>query len=201
MVGERDFLRSTVAKLARERDETLQAATCAQDYQTRIQKLTDHLARFKEANLELRQKLVEEGLNKINLGEDNEDLQAKLREKTSLCDRQRDQLKTVERELRISEERLNNTQSGQLLQGAAHLVRPHMHAELPKRVVACSECYANNLECDSEARCRSCTERDVSCGRWRCSMKHKLGDCPLAPCKLSHDSQGWLILPRERPQW
>ncbi|XP_014557448.1 hypothetical protein COCVIDRAFT_97202 [Bipolaris victoriae FI3] len=198
---ERDFLRSTVAKLARERDEALQAATCAQDYQTRIQKLTDHLVRFKEANLELRQKLVEEGLNKINLGEDNEDLQAKLREKTSLCDRQRDQLKTVERELRISEERLNNTQSGQLLQGAAHLVRPHMHAELPKRVVACSECYANNLECDSEARCRSCTERDVSCGRWRCSMKHKLGDCPLALCKLSHDSQGWLILPKERPQW
>ena len=157
----------------------MQASTSAQDYQARIQKLTDTLAKSREANIELRRKLVEERLNKTDLEDDNEDLKAKLREKTSLCDRQRDQLKTVERELRISEERLNNTKNGQLLQGAAHLVKPNMHAELPKTVVACSECYANNLECDSEARCRSCTERGVSCGRWRCSMKHKLGDCPL----------------------
>ncbi|ENI00701.1 hypothetical protein COCC4DRAFT_44096 [Bipolaris maydis ATCC 48331] len=200
--GECDFLRSTVAKLARERDEALQASTStAQDYETRIQKLTETLAKCRETNIELRGKLVEESFNKTKLEDDNEDLKAKLREKTSLCDRQRNQLKTAERELGISEERLNNTKNGQLLQGAAHLVKPNMHAELPKTVIACFECYANNLECDSEARCRSCTERDVSCGRWRCSMKHKLGDCPLTPCKLSHDSQGWLILPKKRPQW
>ncbi|EUC45134.1 hypothetical protein COCMIDRAFT_5625 [Bipolaris oryzae ATCC 44560] len=201
VTGERDFLCGTVAKLARERDEALQASTSAQDYQAHIQKLTDTLAKFKEVNIELRRKLVQESLSRTTLEDDNEDLKAKLHEKTSICNRQRDQLRTTERELQISEKRVSDTKNGQLLQGAAHLVKPHMNAELPKTVVACSECYANNLECDSKARCRNCTERGVSCGRWRCSMKHKLGDCPLTPCKLSHDSQGWLILPKERPQW
>jgi hypothetical protein len=131
-----------------------------------------------------------------------EEVRSKLREKTGLCDRQRNQLKFAETQLQHCQHRLLDvTKNGLLLQGAAHIVKPNIHAQLPKTVVGCSECYAKNLQCDNNARCRSCTERDALCARWRCSLMHKLGDCPLKPCKLPHDSQGWLVLQTERPEW
>ncbi|EOA86587.1 uncharacterized protein SETTUDRAFT_30922 [Exserohilum turcica Et28A] len=129
------------------------------------------------------------------LESENEELKIKLRE-------QRVQLKTAEAQLKHCENRLLEiTKNGMSLQGAAHLVKPNANTQLPKTVFACSECYANNLECDNNATCRSCTDRGETCARWRCSLKHRLGNCPLTPCKLAHDEQGWLMLRTERPQW
>ena len=113
------------------------------------------------------------------LESENEELKIKLRE-------QRVQLKTAEAQLKHCENRLLEiTKNGMSLQGAAHLVKPNANTQLPKTVFACSECYANG----------------ETCARWRCSLKHRLGNCPLTPCKLAHDEQGWLMLRTERPQW
>jgi hypothetical protein len=161
----------------------------------RLQLVTEQL-RVGDLELEV------ENLKETNRKQDIDDLKAKLREKTSLCDSTRHQLKLAEAHLKLSQDRVMKVaNNGESLQGAAHLVKPNGKTRLPKTVYSCSECYANNLECDSNAVCRSCSQRNTPCSRWRCSLKHKLGECTLAPCKFQHDSQGWLVLQSERPQW
>ncbi|KAF2848498.1 hypothetical protein T440DRAFT_166832 [Plenodomus tracheiphilus IPT5] len=219
---ELEEVRNTLQELQRgfekatpERDAAPRASVDTTDYTTCEQKHAETIRKRTRAYNEMRFKYLEEHNKVIKLEDEIEilterlnqtnidDLKQKLREKTSTCDRQRSQLKLTEQHLKVAQERImKNANNGDILRGAAHLVTPNAKGKLPRNVVSCSECYANNLTCDTDAKCRSCNERNTVCARWRCSLKHKLGDCPLAPCKLPHDSQGWLILQQEtRPQW
>ncbi|CAO2649785.1 Nn.00g010770.m01.CDS01 [Neocucurbitaria sp. VM-36] len=207
-------LEEQVKNITRERDEALIAQISAGDYLAQAQDLADTLAKRERIVTDLRQKHLEEQMKvtdledevemlkgKTNQG-DIDNMKEKLREKTIQSDRLRSQIKLTEQHLRVSQERLLRTASnGELLRGAAHLVVPNPNGKLPNSAIACSECYANSLTCDSDVRCRSCTDRNAKCARWRCSLKHRLGECTLSPCKLPHDSQGWLILQEPRPQW
>jgi predicted nucleic acid-binding Zn-ribbon protein len=87
------------------------------------------------------------------------------------------------------------------VRGAAHLITPAANAKLPKTVFDCIHCYVKNLDCDSGARCENCTSSGLPCTRWRCSMKHLLGNCPDTPCHFLHDEGGWLITKQGRPKW
>lgn len=132
-----------------------------------------------------------------------DDLKEQLKEKFRECDRQRTQIKNLEHKLSFSEQRtLRASDTVASLRGGAHLVKPSVKAQLPHMVMGCSECYAHNLPCDDHARCRSCVEKDTSCARWRCSLKHVLLNCPDYPaCKYPHDANGWLLLREQRPEW
>ncbi|USP76332.1 purine-cytosine permease-like protein [Curvularia clavata] len=211
---ERDYLQQTIEKLTRELDEAVQAKSSAQHHETQSKDLADTTTKQNKVIADLREKLVEAKLKNIELEDDIQDLKrlsneteltdlnAKLRQKMVECDRQRNQLKTVEAQLQHCQDRLKDiTNNGMSLQGAVHLVKPSAQAQLPKGVMSCSECYANNLACDSKATCHNCAEHNKSCARWRCSLKHKLGSCPLAPCKFPHDAQGWLVRYTDRPEW
>jgi hypothetical protein len=90
---------------------------------------------------------------------------------------------------------------GERLRGAAHMVMPGDDVKLPQTVISCLECYTKNLPCDNGSTCRNCSENNTACKRWMCSLKHKYGNCPLAPCLLTHDPQGWLMSPQPRPEW
>jgi myosin heavy subunit len=187
----------------------------ADDHATRAQNLAETLTAREKVILDLRQKHMEEKMRVADLEDKVESLEEKirqedidvikdkLREKTSACDRFRSQLKGTEQQLKLYQERLMiATNGGNNLRGAAHLVKPNLSSKLPKNVVSCSECYAKNLTCDSSACCRNCTESNNNkCARWRCSMKHKLGECTSVPCPLPHESQGWLVLNGPRPEW
>lgn len=197
-----------------ERDAALKAQNNAGDHALKIQSLKDTLAkrekiildfRHNYANAELKISHLEDELETITkkLNEvSTEDLKTKLHEKTIQCNQQRYKIKVAEENLKISQERvLKVADEGKTLQGAAHLVIPNANSKMPRTIISCSECYSKNIECDHGARCKNCTDSNTVCARWRCSLKHKLGECPLAPCKLPHDPQGWLVLQEPRPQW
>ena len=130
------------------------------------------------------------------------DLQDQLREKTSACDRLRTTLKTCEKRLENSEQRiLRASNNGQALRGAAHPVKPLSNTKLSSLVMGCIECYNMNITCDNKSRCRHCTESNETCRRWRCSLKHILGQCPNVPCTFPHDADGWLLTTEPRPEW
>jgi hypothetical protein len=207
-------LEETIERLTLERDAAVRAEAHAGDHATRVQNLVDTLAKREKFILNQRQQIMDEKLRVTHLEDEVErlrekvdqesldDLKDKLREKTSQCDRYRTQLKGAEQQLKLSQARLKvAVGGGEALKGGAHLVAPNAKSTLPKVVMSCSECYALNLPCDNGARCRNCTDGNRKCARWRCSMKHKLGECHMAPCVLPHDSQGWLIMPDPRPEW
>ncbi|KAJ4357108.1 hypothetical protein N0V95_002764 [Ascochyta clinopodiicola] len=130
------------------------------------------------------------------------DLQAMFREKGSECDRYRTQLKNQEKRVEDYKQRiLRASKDGAALRGAAHLVKPQANTKLSALVLGCSECYAQNVSCDNKARCRSCTENNEICARWRCGLHHILGQCPDTPCRFPHDEQGWLCQVEPRPEW
>ncbi|KAF1936941.1 hypothetical protein EJ02DRAFT_438202 [Clathrospora elynae] len=207
-------LQVSLEQITRERDVASRTQVNSGDHLTRAQNLADTLVKREKIMMDMRLQLCAEKLKVVDLEDalerlqeeskkaDIDELRTELREKTSLCDRQRNDIKTKEAHLKASQERVMRVaNNGESLQGAAHLVVPKQNGKLPKTVISCSECYASNTSCDSAVKCRSCTERNATCARWRCSLKHKLGNCPMAPCKLPHDLQGWLVLPAERPQW
>ncbi|KAI4639581.1 hypothetical protein J4E93_008932 [Alternaria ventricosa] len=131
-----------------------------------------------------------------------EDIKGKLREMTTLSDRQRIQLKEAKDELRSKDARIMDlSKNGERLRGAIHVVPPRANVKLPETVVSCTECYALDRRCDSGTKCRPCKENNTECLRFMCSLKYKNGNCPLVPCPLTHDGQGYLMLPRPRPEW
>lgn len=218
---ELEGVKETIYKLKEELEaikHERETATRAQDnsnaHQLRAKNLSDTLVKREKKMTDLRLELLneqsrvqslEEELEKLKEKtneEDIDDLRKKLRETTSDRDRQRNQLKLCERQLKHSNDLVQRaSNNGELLKGAAHLVKPNERAKLPKTIVACSECYAYNLQCDNGAQCRSCMDRNTTCQRWRCALKHRLGGCTMTPCKFPHDSQGWLMTQTERPQW
>ncbi|KAI4660103.1 uncharacterized protein J4E79_005907 [Alternaria viburni] len=130
-----------------------------------------------------------------------EDIKGKLREMTTLSDRQRAQLKDAKDELKFKDARIMDlSNNGERLRGAIHVVPPR-NVKLPETVVSCTECYAMDRRCDSGTKCRPCMENNTECLRFMCSLKYKNGNCPLVPCPLTHDGQGYLMLPRPRPEW
>ncbi|KAI4673074.1 uncharacterized protein J4E78_001580 [Alternaria triticimaculans] len=130
-----------------------------------------------------------------------EDIKGKLREMTTLSDRQRAQLKDAKDELKFKDARIMDlSNNGERLRGAIHVVPPR-NVKLPETVVACIECYSMDRSCDSGTKCRPCMENNTECLRFMCSLKYKNGNCPLVPCPLTHDGQGFLMLPRPRPEW
>ncbi|CAN9265986.1 unnamed protein product [Alternaria alternata] len=204
----------TIDRVTRERDEASRARTNSVDHLNRARNLADTLAQREKLITDLRHQIVAEQLKVAGLEDDLEaaqeksnqadidDIKSKLMEKTSTCDRQRNQLKMIEAQLSQSQSCLMKiTNHGESLRGAAHVVKPSGTSKLPKLVISCVECYNKNLPCDNGARCRNCVENNTQCARWRCALKHKYGECPLTPCPLSHDSQGWLVLRTERPEW
>lgn len=210
-------LRDTKAELERLTFE-LEASRIAQshagDHAKRAQNLADTLAKREKVNMELRQKIVEEQMKATNLEDEVErlqdkikrenlnDLKEKLRDKSSQCDRFRTQLKGAEQQLKVTQSRLKiATNDGQLLRGAAHIVVPDPKSKLPRAVMSCIECYAKNITCDNRSSCQNCSENDIKCARWRCSIKHRTGECHMAPCVVPHDVQGWLVMAEPRPEW
>lgn len=201
-------------RLTTELETALRAQTNAGDHAKRAQNLADTLAKREKLNTELRQKIIEEQMRATNLEDEVErlqekisqesldDLKDKLREKSSQCDRVRTQLKGAEHQLKLTQSRLKAaTNDGQLLRGAAHMVAPDPKSKLPKSILSCTECYAKNLPCDNKPRCQNCTENEVKCARWRCSVKHRTGECHMTPCVMPHDVQGWLVMAEPRPEW
>ncbi|OAL57491.1 hypothetical protein IQ07DRAFT_37486 [Pyrenochaeta sp. DS3sAY3a] len=179
-----------------------------------VQALFEELAMKEQTIADLRQAQLQEQMRVVELEDELkafksdlsrdcfEDMKAELAIKTSQCDQLRGELHVAEQTLKRSQEQARQTSNNfELLRGAAHLVVPMLSGKLPRTVISCSECYANNLPCDSNTRCRNCRERDTLCARWNCSLKYRFGECPLTPCRLLHDSQGWLILKEARPQW
>lgn len=130
------------------------------------------------------------------------DIQDQLGQKSVDCDRWRtkykNQAKMVETLKRQLERAADENMS---LHGAAHVVKPAAGSKLSPIVMSCSECYAKNIDCDNKARCRNCTENNVECSRWRCSLKHRFGQCPRVPCTFPHGEDGWLLAIDPRPQW
>jgi hypothetical protein len=207
-------LQAEVERVKSERDTAIQIQARAGDHATHARNLADTLAKREKLQTELRLKVVEEGMRCSDLEEkierlrekfnpeEIENLKEQLREKTSLCDRYRNEAKYSQKQYALSQERLKKAgNNGDNLRGGAHLVAPNEKTKLPKNVVTCSECYGMNLNCDSAARCRSCVEGGTKCTRWRCSLKQKIGECDMTPCLLPHDSQGWLVTPTGRPEW
>jgi cell division protein FtsB len=206
-------LEQTIDRLIIERNTAVRAQAHAGEHATRAQNLVHTLTKREKVMIDQRQQLVDEKARVTDLEDEVErlredqerlnSLEEELRETTSQRDRFRTLLKNTEQQLKVSQSRLNAAHSGgQALKGGAHLVAPNPKSTLPKMVMSCSECYALNLPCDNGPQCRNCVEGNRQCARWRCSMKHRLGECNLAPCVLPHDSQGWLIMPDgPRPEW
>jgi hypothetical protein len=207
-------LEGAIFKLTVERDKAVFAekhaksvAASAQELgdalgrrETHIRKLQNELVEEKERNYELEDEVLR--LKKQNDPETLNDMKAKLEAKTNKCDRLCNQLKDTEQELVLAKSQLwTAANGGKDLKGGAHLVVPNIKTTLPKNVFPCGECLAGNMACDNKTRCRPCTESGVRCARWRCSLKQKLSECPLTPCLLQHDTQGWLVLGRPRPIW
>lgn len=206
--------KTNAERLAAELDTAIKTQAHAGDHAKRAQNLADTLAKREKVNMDLRQKIVEEQMKVMSLEEEVEqlqekinrdsldDLKEKLRDKSSQCDRFRTQLKGTEQQLKLAQSRLKAaTQDGMLLRGAAHMVAPDPKSKLPKVVLSCTECYAKNLPCDNKSRCQNCTENEVKCARWRCSIKHRTGECHMTPCVMPHDVQGWLVMHDPRPEW
>lgn len=197
-----------------ERDAAISAQTNAGDHKNRAQSLAETMMKREMMINDLKHKCFEEQRKVANLENENnslklkmnqeniDDLKQKLYEKSSLCDRQRNELRIAQHNLTLSQERIKRlSNNGDILRGGAHLVKPALGSRLSTTVIGCSECYAKNIPCDNRAQCRNCTENNTPCARWRCSMVHKLGHCEDVPCKIPHDSQGWLVLHEDRPQW
>jgi chromosome segregation ATPase len=206
-------LELTVKRLTVERDVAVRANVHSGDHATRAQDLTEALTKREKMVTDLRQKMLEEQMRVTDLEDEVErlrelvnkenldDIKEKLRAKSSDCDRFRTELKGTEHQLKLARSRLMTaTNNGDLLRGAAHIVAPNEKCRLPKRVMACSGCYANNLPCDNGARCANCTLNNKKCARWRCSLKHKLMVCDRASCAPPHDPEGWLVS-EPRPEW
>lgn len=85
-----------------------------------------------------------------------QNLESQLREKTSSCDRMRNDLKHTERRLDVTAKALNKVENHLQLKGAAHLIVPNEQTKLPKLVLPCLECYAKNVTCDGNNRCYNC---------------------------------------------
>ncbi|KAF2440156.1 hypothetical protein P171DRAFT_119158 [Karstenula rhodostoma CBS 690.94] len=130
------------------------------------------------------------------------DLDSQLREKTSSCDRMRNDLRHVEKRLEVTSKALHKVENHQQLKGAAHSIVPNDQTKLPKLVLPCLECFARNVTCDASSRCQNCTMSGEKCHRWKCSQVHILrGGCQDFPCLLEHDANGWLMLKQEQPRW
>lgn len=131
-----------------------------------------------------------------------ENLQTELSQKSSECDRWRTKYKNQEKMVDTCKQQIERARNeNQSLRGAAHLVKPAPTSKLSPLVLGCTECYTMNITCDNKARCRNCTENNEQCSRWRCSLKHRLGQCPMVPCTFPHEEDGWLLAPEPRPQW
>lgn len=207
-------LNEQIERLALERNQALQAKDKMHHHFSHVQQLEIALSEKEKTILDLRHQRVEYQLKCVTLEDGiaelkdqvsqdkTEELKEELRERTIIADRQRNDLKLLEHELKSSKDKLlKSTNLVELLRGAAHLVIPHSKCKLPKTVFACTECYGNNIPCDDKPRCDSCKDKELPCIRWKCSYKHKLGGCPSQPCNLYHDAQGWLMLRDKRPQW
>lgn len=79
-----------------------------------------------------------------------------MREKTSSCDRMRNDLRHTERRLEVTSRSLNKVENHDAFKGAAHAIVPSESTKLPKLVLPCIECFAKNITCDAKSRCQNC---------------------------------------------
>ncbi len=201
-------------RLEEERQVLTRASAAAEEYRTQAQDLSKDLMGKDNLIMDLRLEKLNERMKVADLEEDIKelerkcsqedaiDLKEKLERKTSQCHQMHKQLKGIEQELKVSQERalkVGNLEDS--LRNAAHLVRPNPNTKLPKKVFSCLECFAKHLECDNNTQCSNCSQTNAECRRWRCSLLHRLGTCPTSPCNPTHDAQGWLCLQEKRPEW
>jgi hypothetical protein len=128
-------LERTIEQLTRERDAASRAQVNAGDHQSRAQNLVDTLTSREKIITGLRLELVGEQLRVTHLEdeveilkessrkEDIDDLKAKLREKTSTCDKYRGQVKVLELHLKASQERVMKVANH-----GEYLPKPSIHA-------------------------------------------------------------------------
>ncbi|KAI4934842.1 hypothetical protein J4E85_002703 [Alternaria conjuncta] len=195
------------ALLTKEQQEAVDHQRIIDHHRSQNQAFADAATAREQTIADLRQELVVRKFELTDAQEQRgnrgaiEDIKGKLREMTTLCDRQRAQLKDAKDELKFKEARIMDlSNNGERLRGAIHVVPPR-NVKLPETVVSCTECYAMDRRCDSGTKCRPCMENNTECLRFMCSLKYKNGNCPLVPCPLTHDGQGYLMLPRPRPEW
>ncbi|KAI4688205.1 uncharacterized protein J4E84_005135 [Alternaria hordeiaustralica] len=195
------------ALLIKEQQEAVDHQRIIDHHRTQNQAFADAATAREQTIADLRQELVVRKFELTDAQEQRgnrgaiEDIKGKLREMTTLSDRQRAQLKDAKEELKFKDARIMDlSNNGERLRGAIHVVPPR-NVKLPETVVSCTECYAMDRRCDSGTKCRPCMENNTECLRFMCSLKYKNGNCPLVPCPLTHDGQGYLMLPRPRPEW
>jgi len=195
------------ALLIKEQQEAVDHQRIIDHHRTQNQAFADAATAREQTIADLRQELVVRKFELTDAQEQRgnrgviEDIKGKLREMTTLSDRQRAQLKDAKDELKFKDARIMDlSNNGERLRGAIHVVPPR-NVKLPETVVSCTECYAMDRRCDSGTKCRPCMENNTECLRFMCSLKYKNGNCPLVPCPLTHDGQGYLMLPRPRPEW
>jgi len=90
------------------------------------------------------------------------ELESQLREKSSSCDRMRNDLKHTERRLEVTSKALHKVDNHLQLKGAAHLIVPSDQTKLPRLVLPCSECFAKNITCDAHRLCQNCKLSQIS---------------------------------------
>ncbi|KAF2002062.1 hypothetical protein P154DRAFT_150795 [Amniculicola lignicola CBS 123094] len=154
-------------------------------------------------NTQLRGKAARSSPKKPN------DLEEKLKEKTTEASRLQNENHQLKHLLRTKDATISNLEkqvdrlsdNGKIYRNAAHLVKPSDNANIPRTVVACMECYSKNSTCDSKTKCHNCTESGSLCLRWRCSQFHVHKRCESQPCRLYHNSDGWVMLKQARPEW
>src|SRR5690242_1622290 len=199
-VDSKDCEIQTLSQKIEDLQEKLRQAADNGEYKLLAEQRLDQLCKREKQLQAIREKYTAEQIKVGNLEDHVEafqdklhqvsDLQAQLSEKTSTCDRLRTKSKQQEKKLEDAMNRLARASSDHSLRGATHLVKPDKNTKFSSLVMGCSECYAKNISCDNKARCRNCTESNETCARWRCSLRHILGQCPTVPCTFPHEEDG-----------
>jgi hypothetical protein len=202
--------------IAEDRDKLLHEQNRLQNYAHDLKSLRDTLMKKERVITEMKANLEAEKSQNKHLTQRLQDfnykpqthekiidLEQQLRNKTAEASRYCNDLYHANQRFENSQKiiaRLSD-QSG-VLRGSAHLVIPQVNAKLPKTVLGCIECYVKNLHCDHSGQCSNCIGNGEKCRRWRCSLRHASGiPCDMLRCNLKHDTNGWLTMSSERPQW
>ncbi|KAF2658313.1 hypothetical protein K491DRAFT_776501 [Lophiostoma macrostomum CBS 122681] len=66
------------------------------------------------------------------------------------------------------------------------------HRKPKDRVVKCTHCYFQGLDCDNGARCEACVKGKIECKRRQCNTYgHGPGKCRRRNCPFAHPEDGY----------
>ncbi|KAJ4299672.1 hypothetical protein N0V90_004918 [Kalmusia sp. IMI 367209] len=160
-------------EIANLKDDAARSEAKISSHQSRAENLADTQA-MREKKLRQTEKQLETAQDeKLKLLDEIDDLKSmirplqqrlkdsetQLREKSSGCDRMRNDLRHTEKRLEFTMKALNKVENHNQLKGAAHLIVPNEKTKLPKLVLPCMECFVKNIDCDSRSRCQNCIDQ------------------------------------------